>query len=131
MNARTKRSRIGRVVRYIDGHPEEWDQKNWNFRHEVDGAAEPGSECGTACCVAGHAVLLLRGRAALRDLDSSMVYVEARDLLWLTNVGANYLFGTRRTLRQLKNFARTQRVPRAWRRAVGEYAESVWPAIST
>ena len=37
------------------GLPSEWDQGTW-------GRAEPGVDCGTACCIAGRQVLLDGGK---------------------------------------------------------------------
>lgn len=39
---------LRKVLTYITEHPEEWEQANWAVR----------TDCGTACCVAGHAVAM-------------------------------------------------------------------------
>ena len=43
-----------RVFAYIQAHPETWEQRVWAAK----------TECGTACCFAGHAVALAHPDAA-------------------------------------------------------------------
>lgn len=42
---------LRKILDHIDAHPEEWSQANWFTP----------TECGTAFCVAGHAVAMTEG----------------------------------------------------------------------
>jgi hypothetical protein len=88
---------LRKVLDHIDAHPEEWDQ-------EVYGTLTDASPCGTAFCVAGHALnmvgrftlgnhpnggtMMLDGRAAL----GAEVGDAAADLLGLTEAERRALF---------------------------------------
>jgi len=72
---------LKKVRDYIAKHPEKYDQSTW---------------CGTACCIAGHAVAL--GRAATRKevdhrlIGSVSLSIDAQQLLQLEPSQAHRLF---------------------------------------
>lgn len=58
MNTKEELDRLRRVLAHIDANPESLDMRT--IAHK--------SECGTTCCIAGHAVAL-EGRAFIFDED--------------------------------------------------------------
>lgn len=95
-----------KVLLHITHHPDQWDQTSWariSYR----------SSCRTACCFAGHAVLLsgeplrygeeygTRIPLGLDDDDYGTVREGAERLLGLDFVDSARLFSGRNTLRDL------------------------------
>jgi hypothetical protein len=88
---------LRKVLDHIDAHPDEWNQSTWG---EVTWA----SSCGTAFCVAGHALVMSGYTTRLREssddeldfYDSDGLRVspsaEACFLLGLTDGEADWLF---------------------------------------
>jgi hypothetical protein len=102
---------IREVLSVIKENPERWNQSIWMS------SPEPKFTCGTAMCVAGHAV-------SISDLDIKWVYSRwdkeyrgtledgrmiakvAQELLGLTENEANTLFDANNTFAELKTIAK-------------------------
>lgn len=89
MNPKPDIDYLRRVLARIDGNPELWDQN----------VLAQKTECGTACCVAGHTVALA-GYSFYFDIDGSSftttdgvgVWGLARTLLGISEMEAGDLF---------------------------------------
>lgn len=91
---------FNRVLAHIKAHPEEWDQEKYTPHI-----------CGSACCFAGHAVLLSGGtiptdyeRANYTKYPES-VPRQAQALLDLTDEQTDWLFDCERTLEDFEAVA--------------------------
>lgn len=90
---------FNRVLAHIKAHPEEWDQGSYR---------KPESDCGSACCLAGHAVLLAGTpyeRAAINGPIWVWVWPVAERLLQVSYPQANWLFDPDRTLEDFEAVA--------------------------
>ena len=88
---------LRKALAHIDAHPDEWAQSSWATRTAA-------SSCGTAFCLAGHAVAMSGGDLHWDELsglasDVTMpggspmsIQDAARDALGLTGIEAHYLF---------------------------------------
>lgn len=93
---------LDRIIEQIEQHPETWDQATW----------ERETECGTAYCVAGHAVAMTIGpithyspwnaEYVTADGVIGSWSVTARDALDLTARQAHVLFHPSNTLGEIK-----------------------------
>lgn len=97
---------LRKVLEHIDAHPEEWYQSSW-------GIHTPQSACGTAFCVAGHAVMLSgEGYTFAPDgefYDSAELPVhpaeEAQKLLGLLDEEGDFLFAGSNTREHVQSIA--------------------------
>jgi hypothetical protein len=90
------------VVREIEAHPHEWNQRSWGARND----------CGTTACFAGRAVLmegltfrweaLPHGQLACLTEDGKSILQTAMDILELTVAGAEQLFAGANSLEDIK-----------------------------
>lgn len=96
------------IIGYIEAHPEEWDQQLWATK----------LDCGTAYCMAGHAVVRAGysirwedsldgrrvGNTCVDPVNGQVWSIEtlARSLLGLTPTEALYLFAASNDLDDLK-----------------------------
>jgi hypothetical protein len=91
-----------KVLDHITAHPEEWDQETWAIK----------TSCGTACCVAGHAVVMAGHTlqfgsyypgtsSAMRVSDGRSIENVARQELGLSVDQADLLFNSSNTLYNL------------------------------
>jgi hypothetical protein len=100
---------IQNIIDYIEAHPEEWDQTEW---------IAP-TDCGTAYCVAGHAIArsdrftFIRrrsdGASYVRDNQTGAnlpIFDVAQRLLGLTWYQADRLFDSANSLDDLKHIAK-------------------------
>jgi hypothetical protein len=95
---------LRKILEHITAHPAEWNQQNWGLQ----------TDCGTAFCVAGHAVamtghtLVWRGQM-LVGVDDGRTAADirrtAREELGLTGEQAGVLFESDNTLRELWEYA--------------------------
>ena len=88
---------LRKVLEHIDAHPKEWRQDSWATRTSA-------SACGTAFCLAGHAVVLAGGElhwdkelgvaseVTMPDGSTMSIQKAAADLLGLTSYEALHLF---------------------------------------
>ena len=49
---------LRKVLDHIDAHPDEWYQSFWAIRGDLAVDRGVTSDCGTAYCIAGHAVMI-------------------------------------------------------------------------
>lgn len=97
-----------KTMEHIEAHPEEHNQRHWVIRT----GAYVGGTCKTACCFAGHAVLLGDPQAEFvfsqfsiatqRLRDGREVGEAARTLLGLTYGQASRLFHHSNTREELR-----------------------------
>lgn len=92
---------IEAIIAYIEAHPQEWDQSVWARK-----------DCGTAYCVAGHAVIragatIVWGtgtQASFCDLNGRQgpIDVIAQELLGLSDFDAEALFAAENEIADLR-----------------------------
>lgn len=87
---------LRKILSHIDAHPDEWYQKFWARRAVAE------SSCGTAFCIAGHAVVMAGGlprwtgdqasNVTMPDGTSASINAAAAHLLGLKMEDADQLF---------------------------------------
>lgn len=80
--------RFNTVLKHIEDHPEQWDQKWWHF------------DCGTKHCFAGLTQIMFG-----MEPDSLLAYKDAKRLLDLTYGEAYWLFARERTFDDFRQVA--------------------------
>ncbi len=82
---------LEKTLKYIEEHPEEWDQAEWF--------------CGTVACFAGHVVGLARcdELQGVGSYPGSVIAREAQNLLEINDDAAEFLFEAGHGLEDLKN----------------------------
>jgi len=67
---------LRKVLDHIDAHPQEWNQDLWgvNFPLYDQWASKEYTRCGTAFCIAGHAVTMAGAEPVWED-DGTMNFV--------------------------------------------------------
>lgn len=95
---------LRRVLRYIDAHPEEWDQTTYAVLRP----------CGTCCCVAGHTCILsgvqiewgrFSGSHVAWTMNHGHIGEAARKLLGITGDESVELFAAHNTRADLERYA--------------------------
>lgn len=70
---------LRKVLDHIDAHPDEWYQATWGIQTER-------SACGTAFCIAGHAIAMSGEHVVSFDSGGSML-VDGEDYIVVEGVG--------------------------------------------
>lgn len=91
---------LGRALRYIEDHPEQWDQRAWGYRND----------CGTSGCLAGWVIMLddpeqqppVYSRYQDWVINGELPGVAAAKLLGLSDEQESLLFDERNTLSMLR-----------------------------
>lgn len=117
---------LRKVLSHIDAHPEEWVQQVYavrgetlrrvtDLRNSASGQALAMPVCGTAFCIAGHAVVMAghdidwdsHGRADSAAMTASGDYIEdvAKAELGLTDAEAVRLFAGPNTREDVQRYA--------------------------